>query len=180
MHWFYSQHLYGDYWRTLVPKSTLYASSDASRTDWRYRGWSPRWSRFYMTSIYNHLCWKAVKRSWTAILPIWRRSCIRIRRRDSPWVVSHRMYLLSDSQWRLFIVGKLQCLVCSLPLIETSQSLLLLFLCRHVVHARCASARGSIPSHTDINRASLTARIARLVSFLTRLTRIDTDMSSSH
>ncbi|KAI0089341.1 vacuolar assembling protein VPS41 [Irpex rosettiformis] len=77
---------------------------------------------------------------------------------------------LHTNQTRGFpLSGKLQCLICSLPLIETSQSLLLLFLCRHVVHARCASTRGLIPSHTDISRTSLTAKIARTAVVKARL-----------
>ncbi|KAI0345141.1 vacuolar protein sorting-associated protein 41 [Trametopsis cervina] len=65
--------------------------------------------------------------------------------------------------------GKLQCLICSSSLIETSQSLLLLFLCRHVVHARCVSSRELIPAHADINRTSLTAKIATSAMIKARL-----------
>ncbi|KAI0684181.1 vacuolar protein sorting-associated protein 41 [Cytidiella melzeri] len=65
--------------------------------------------------------------------------------------------------------GKLRCLVCSLPLIETSQSLLLLFLCRHVVHARCVSTRELIASRSEINRAGLTAKIATTAMIKARL-----------
>ncbi|KAI0075229.1 vacuolar assembling protein VPS41 [Panus rudis PR-1116 ss-1] len=35
--------------------------------------------------------------------------------------------------------AKVSCPICSQPLIQTPQTLLLLFLCRHVVHAQCAS-----------------------------------------
>lgn len=37
------------------------------------------------------------------------------------------------------------CLICSLPLHDSSQSLTLLFLCRHVVHASCASGGDDLP-----------------------------------
>lgn len=46
-----------------------------------------------------------------------------------------------------FLSGKQMCPVCGDPLIETHQSLLLLFLCRHVVHARCLGKAESLPQH---------------------------------
>ena len=63
--------------------------------------------------------------------------------------------------------GKATCLVCSDPLLETSQSLLLLFLCRHVVHGRCATKNpeGLLANHADagLARSGISGRIALYV-----------------
>lgn len=42
-------------------------------------------------------------------------------------------------------VASRKCPVCTLPLLETPQSLLLLFFCRHTVHARCVAGGEEIP-----------------------------------
>lgn len=46
-------------------------------------------------------------------------------------------------------IAKTPCPVCSRPLQETPQALLLLFLCRHVVHAACVSGGDQIPHQPD-------------------------------
>lgn len=65
-------------------------------------------------------------------------------------------------------LGKTNCPICSLPLIQMPQSLLLLYLCRHVVHAACASKSNRLFSLLDetsmtldpSGRSSTSARIA--------------------
>ncbi|GJE87282.1 vacuolar assembling protein VPS41 [Phanerochaete sordida] len=64
-----------------------------------------------------------------------------------------------------FLSGKQTCPVCGDPLIESHQSLLLLFLCRHVVHARCLGKSESLPQHTEVGhslggRAGIGGKIA--------------------
>ena len=63
--------------------------------------------------------------------------------------------------------GKATCPICSDPLLETSQSLLLLFLCRHVVHGRCATknSEGLLANHADagLARSGISGRIALYV-----------------
>ncbi|KAF8589629.1 vacuolar protein sorting-associated protein 41 [Ramaria rubella] len=63
----------------------------------------------------------------------------------------------TDLAWRLqknqtsgfFLSGASLCMICSLPLHDSSQSLTLLFLCRHVVHARCTSGGEDLPRQPD-------------------------------
>ena len=52
-------------------------------------------------------------------------------------------------------IGKTPCLICTLPLRQTPQSLVLLFLCRHVVHARCVSGGENLPRQPDLALASV-------------------------
>jgi vacuolar protein sorting-associated protein 41 len=54
----------------------------------------------------------------------------------------HCLYLMS-------ITAKTICPICSLPLLSTPPSLLLLFLCRHVVHAGCVSGGEDLPHQPD-------------------------------
>ncbi|EKM60081.1 uncharacterized protein PHACADRAFT_206282 [Phanerochaete carnosa HHB-10118-sp] len=67
-----------------------------------------------------------------------------------------------------FLSGKQTCPVCGDSLIENSQSLLLLFLCRHVVHARCMNKSELLQHHTEIGhslggRAGIGEKIALYV-----------------
>ncbi|KAF5387652.1 hypothetical protein D9615_000773 [Tricholomella constricta] len=48
-----------------------------------------------------------------------------------------------------FLTAKGKCLVCSRSLQEPPQSLVLLFLCRHVVHAHCAKGGDQLPHQPD-------------------------------
>ncbi|CAL1697418.1 unnamed protein product [Somion occarium] len=60
--------------------------------------------------------------------------------------------------------GKTSCPICSLPLVQMPQSLILLYLCRHIVHARCASKsdRPLLPNDDSLvtTRPNTSARIA--------------------
>ncbi|KIK69901.1 hypothetical protein GYMLUDRAFT_34296 [Collybiopsis luxurians FD-317 M1] len=47
-----------------------------------------------------------------------------------------------DQTSGFFLTGKARCHLCSLPLQESPQQLVLLFLCRHTVHSRCAQSNG--------------------------------------
>ncbi|THG97740.1 hypothetical protein EW026_g4314 [Hermanssonia centrifuga] len=59
-----------------------------------------------------------------------------------------------------YYAGRATCPICSLPLMETSQSLLLLFLCRHVVHAHC-TGKTNLLSHSDVGaRSGISGKIA--------------------
>ncbi|KIP02254.1 hypothetical protein PHLGIDRAFT_130843 [Phlebiopsis gigantea 11061_1 CR5-6] len=52
-----------------------------------------------------------------------------------------------------FLSGKQSCLVCNDLLVEHSQSLLFLFLCRHVVHSRCVSKQELLPHHFEFGHS---------------------------
>ncbi|EKM55080.1 uncharacterized protein PHACADRAFT_142974 [Phanerochaete carnosa HHB-10118-sp] len=76
-----------------------------------------------------------------------------------------------------FLSEKQTCPVCGDSLIESSQSLLLLFLCRHIVHARCMSKSELLQHHTEVGhslggRAGIGEKIA-----LTALVRARLDCS---
>ena len=51
--------------------------------------------------------------------------------------------------------AKAKCPICTLPLQQSPQSLVLLFLCRHVVHAACCSGADDLPSQPDRVLASV-------------------------
>ncbi|KAG5644802.1 hypothetical protein DXG03_007624 [Asterophora parasitica] len=57
--------------------------------------------------------------------------------------------LQSNQTSGFFLAGKAKCLVCSRLLQEGPQSLVLLFLCRHVVHAHCAKGGDHLPQQPD-------------------------------
>jgi len=57
--------------------------------------------------------------------------------------------LHKDQTAGFFLTAKAACLICSRPLLQTSQALLLLFLCRHVVHATCTSGGTQLPPQPD-------------------------------
>lgn len=67
-------------------------------------------------------------------------------------------------------VGKQSCLVCNDLLVEHSQSLLFLFLCRHVVHSRCVSKQELLPHHFEFGhshggRSGVSGKIAMYVAY---------------
>ncbi|KAF7331583.1 Vacuolar assembling protein [Mycena kentingensis (nom. inval.)] len=47
------------------------------------------------------------------------------------------------------LTGKSVCPMCAQPLLETQQRLVMLFLCRHVVHAACTSGAAQLPPQPD-------------------------------
>jgi hypothetical protein len=51
--------------------------------------------------------------------------------------------------------GKAKCPICTMSLQRAPQSLVLLFLCRHVVHATCVAGGEDIPYQTDTLLAGL-------------------------
>jgi len=57
--------------------------------------------------------------------------------------------LQKDQTSGFFLTAKAQCPICSLPLQQSPQSLVLLFLCRHVVHGGCVSGGDDLPSQPD-------------------------------
>ncbi|PSS08839.1 hypothetical protein PHLCEN_2v3454 [Hermanssonia centrifuga] len=68
--------------------------------------------------------------------------------------------LHKDQTAGFLLNGRATCPICSLPLMETSQSLLLLFLCRHVVHAHC-TGKTNLLSHSDVGaRSGISGKIA--------------------
>ncbi|TCD63875.1 Vacuolar protein sorting-associated protein 41 [Steccherinum ochraceum] len=80
-------------------------------------------------------------------------------------------HLHTDQTAGFFLNGKTICSICSLPLIQTPQPLLLLYLCRHVVHAHCANGDApSVPYHEsddvdldldNTGHTNMNARVAR-------------------
>lgn len=134
--------------------------------DWRYRGSNLLSSRSCMTSICRHRYWKAARRSYRAIVQNSPVRCIETR-----LAASFSMVRCSDARLMRCLtccmvpIGKASCLICSQPLLETSQSLLLLFLCRHVVHSRCVSKNELVPNHADIGlaRSGISGKIALCV-----------------
>jgi len=57
--------------------------------------------------------------------------------------------LQRDQTSGFFLTSKVHCPICNLPLKQSPQSLVLLFLCRHVVHAGCVSGGDDLPSQPD-------------------------------
>ncbi|KAJ7717660.1 hypothetical protein B0H16DRAFT_1610599 [Mycena metata] len=57
--------------------------------------------------------------------------------------------LHKDQTAGFFLTAKTACPICSRSLQETPQALVILFLCRHVVHAACTSGGDHIPSQPD-------------------------------
>jgi len=53
--------------------------------------------------------------------------------------------LHKDQTSGFLLSGKTHCPICSLPLHQNPQGLVLLFLCRHVVHAKCVNGGDSLP-----------------------------------
>ncbi|KAF9498914.1 vacuolar assembling protein VPS41 [Pleurotus eryngii] len=65
-----------------------------------------------------------------------------------------------------FLAGKTTCPICSRSLHGPPQELLLLFLCRHAVHASCVEGGDDLPSHSElgIRNLSLNGSIDRIIS----------------
>ncbi|KAF7984727.1 hypothetical protein HWV62_11658 [Athelia sp. TMB] len=63
--------------------------------------------------------------------------------------------LQKDQTSGFFLTAKAKCPICTLPLQQSPQSLVLLFLCRHVVHAACCSGADDLPSQPDRVLASV-------------------------
>ncbi|KAG9317886.1 vacuolar protein sorting-associated protein 41 [Chiua virens] len=63
-----------------------------------------------------------------------------------------------------FLSAKALCLLCSEPLLRSPQDLLLLFLCRHVVHANCMDGVDDLPRYTESLDAGARTRPAHEVS----------------
>ena len=59
------------------------------------------------------------------------------------------MTLLRDVNLLLFSPGATPCPICGQALYQGSQSVALLFLCRHVVHSHCASGGEGLPRQFD-------------------------------
>ncbi|KAF8211727.1 vacuolar assembling protein VPS41 [Mycena galopus ATCC 62051] len=57
--------------------------------------------------------------------------------------------LHKDQTAGFFLTAKTTCPICSRSLQETPQALVILFLCRHVVHAACASGGDNLPEQPD-------------------------------
>jgi hypothetical protein len=83
-----------------------------------------------------------------ATVPTWLGNCRRTRRVASSSHVSP-LNVHYDTQDANYPAAKAQCPICNLPLQQSPQSLILLFLCRHVVHAGCASGGDDLPSQPD-------------------------------
>ena len=49
----------------------------------------------------------------------------------------------------MMVPAKSSCLLCSEPLLRSPQDLLLLFLCRHVVHANCIDGVDDLPRYLE-------------------------------
>ncbi|KAI0053795.1 vacuolar assembling protein VPS41 [Auriscalpium vulgare] len=60
-----------------------------------------------------------------------------------------------DQSSGFFLTAKTPCPICNLPLQDTSATVALLFLCRHVVHARCAEGGDDLPPPPDPAVASV-------------------------
>ncbi|KAF7301087.1 Vacuolar assembling protein [Mycena indigotica] len=57
--------------------------------------------------------------------------------------------LQKDQSAGFLLTGKSICPMCTQPLVETHQRLVILFLCRHVVHASCTSGGDRLPPQPD-------------------------------
>ncbi|KAJ7149078.1 hypothetical protein C8R43DRAFT_925340 [Mycena crocata] len=57
--------------------------------------------------------------------------------------------LHKDQTAGFFLTAKTTCPICTRSLQETPQALIILFLCRHVVHAACANGGDQLPSQPD-------------------------------
>ncbi|KAJ6544053.1 hypothetical protein B0H19DRAFT_956201 [Mycena capillaripes] len=57
--------------------------------------------------------------------------------------------LHKDQTAGFFLTAKTECPICSRSLQETPQALIILFLCRHVVHAACTSGGDHLPQQPD-------------------------------
>lgn len=65
--------------------------------------------------------------------------------------------VLKDQSSGFFLTKKNKCAICSLNIQRAPQSLVLLFLCRHVVHAGCVPGGETIPYQADTLLAGLDA-----------------------
>ncbi|KAK7061202.1 vacuolar assembling protein [Favolaschia claudopus] len=57
--------------------------------------------------------------------------------------------LQRDQTGGFFLTGKTTCPICSRALLETPQTLVIMFLCRHMVHAKCTSGGEHVPEQPD-------------------------------
>ncbi|KAJ7062940.1 vacuolar assembling protein VPS41 [Mycena amicta] len=71
--------------------------------------------------------------------------------------------LHKDQTAGFFLTGKSMCPMCVQPLVETHQRLVILFLCRHVVHAACTSGTAQLPPQPDpaLRGVGITDGVAR-------------------
>jgi hypothetical protein len=70
------------------------------------------------------------------MLAIWVRSSMRVKRLGFSSLVSPISMYKEGIDYAL-LVAKTICPICSLPLLSAPPNLILLFLCRHVVHVGC-------------------------------------------
>ncbi|KAI0034356.1 vacuolar assembling protein VPS41 [Vararia minispora EC-137] len=90
-------------------------------------------------------------------------------------VVARELHLAQTGGF--FLTAKTPCQICSLPLQDSPTSTALLFLCRHVVHARCAASSGlTLPPPPSVGPAlghgrGLSAKIAYTAMLRARLPR---------
>lgn len=72
--------------------------------------------------------------------------------------------LISRSTYDHCVIGKAPCLLCAEPLQRSPQDLLLLFLCRHVVHANCIDGVDDLPRYVESLDGDARSRPAHEVS----------------